>query len=121
MKGAEAIPSSLRLNAVTRADRLAATAAVREMIVATCHGWIGDFYQYSNTSLCLHFEMPTEYLSLLRDALRDALVNLSGESQEAIRGQLTAGGKSEVIVCTLQIAFIHNQPDLRRHVPAVPG
>ena len=116
-----AIPPSLRLNGATRADRLTCTANIREIIVAECHGWIGDFYQYSNTSLCLHFEIPAGSLPVLRTALSEAGVGFGSDADQAYRSASGAVGNSGAIACTLQITFIHNEPDLRRNIPAVPG
>ena len=119
--GDYAIPPSIRLNGATRADRLTCTAKIREIIVAECHGWIGDFYQYSNTSLCLHFEIPAGSLAVLRDALREAGIGFGSDAEQAYRSLSRVVGNSEAIACTLQITFIHNEPDLRRNIPAVPG
>lgn len=115
------LPPNLRLNGATRADRLTCTAKIREIIVAECHGWIGDFYQYSNTSFCLHFEIPAESLPILRDALTAAGSGFGSDAERAYRCLSNVVVNSEAIVCTLQITFIHNEADLRRSIPAVPG
>lgn len=115
------LPPTLRLNGATRADRLTCTAKIREIIVAECHGWIGDFYQYSNTSLCLHFEIPAESLPVLRDALKATSIGFGSDAERAYRSLSNVVVNSEAIACTLQITFIHNEADLRRSIPAVPG
>jgi hypothetical protein len=115
------LPPTQRLNGATRADRLACTAKIREIIVAECHGWISDFYQYSNTSLCLHFEIPSESLPVLRDGLKAAGIGFGSDAERAHRSLSIVVGNSEVIACTLQVTFIHSETDLRRSIPAVPG
>lgn len=112
---------AVRLNAVTRADRFACTAAVRDAIVSSCHGWIGEFYQYSNSSLCLNFEVPAAKLALLRDSLIAAGLNLNGESERVLADAVTGQRSPSTNACTLQITFVHNEPDLRRYVPLIPG
>jgi len=121
MENNQASAKKLRLSGVTRNDRLTCTASIRDIVVAQCHGWIGEFYQYSNISLCLHFEIPAGSLSVLRDSLRAGGVSLGRDSDGAFRDISVEEGNSEAIPCTLQITFIHNEPDLRRQVPVVPG
>jgi hypothetical protein len=121
MESEAAKARSLRLSGATRKDRLACTASIRDVIVAECHGWIGDFYQYSNLSLCIHFEIPVSNLSVLRDSLGKAGVALGRDAEDAFRKVSDSREDSETISCTLQITFIHDVPDLRRHIPAVPG
>jgi hypothetical protein len=114
-------PFLIRMNGATRADRLTCTAKIREIIVEECHGWIGDFYQYSNTSLCLHFEIPAASLPALRKALSEAGVGFGPEADRPVQRQSDGEGNSAVCACTLQITFVHDEPDLRREIPAVPG
>ncbi len=113
--------SFLRLNAVTRAERLATTAKIRELIVVECHGWVGDFYQYSNAAICLHFELSARAIPVLLDALRHAGVVLGAELNSAAHALLNMKSEAEITQCTLHLTFIHNEPDLRRQIPAVPG
>jgi hypothetical protein len=121
MDDASAVPPSLRLNGATRADRLTITAKIRDIIVTECHGWIGDFYQYSNTSLCLHFEIPAERVPALHNALSEAAIGFGPDADEAYQCISSADRKSDFVPCILQITFIHDEPDLRRKIPAVPG
>lgn len=121
MELSAAASKSLRLNGATRSDRFAATARLSEIVVSECRGWIGEFYQYSNTSLCLHFELPAETLPVLRPALQLARIKLASESDRALESLINAEPLTEAIQCTLQLTFIHNEPDLRRQAAAVPG
>jgi hypothetical protein len=56
-------------------------------------------------------------LPALAEALAAAEVRLGSESEEMLRG--VEGG--EPAQCTLQVLFVHDEPDLRRTVLAVPG
>ncbi len=112
-------PNLLLLNGFTRVDRLKAVACLREAIVDS-HGWITDFHQFSNLSICLRFEIPIEHLPLLAEMLLDAGVKFSAQSESVLYslGPEQARGP---IQCTLQVLFIHDEPDLRRVILAVPG
>jgi len=112
-------PNLLHLNGFTRVDRLKSVAALREAIVGS-HGWVTDFHEFSNLSICLQFEIPIEHLPLLAESLLDAGVKFSTRS-ESILYTLGPEMATGPIQCTLQVLFIHNEPDLRRKVLAVPG
>ena len=93
--------------------------------ITSCGGSILDFRQFSNVSVCLTFEIAAARLDRLRDALAQTGLRLSRESLdslaegcEAARG---AGGGAGESACTLSVTFVHDEPDLRIEVPAVPG
>ncbi len=109
----------LHLNGFTRVDRLKSVSRLREAIVGN-HGWVTDFHQFSNLSICLQFEIPIEHLPLLAVSLLDAGVKFIAKS-EALLYNVGPEMATGPIQCTLQILFIHNEPDLRRKVLAVPG
>jgi len=110
----------LQLSGFTTAERLSITDRVSEAI-SQAGGWITDFHQYSNISLCINVEIPNANLPRLAASLQEAGLKLSQESLE----QLTPAEKSalhqEDVGGTLQITFVHDEPDLYREVPAVPG
>ena len=107
---------SIHINAVTRVERLEATARAREA-VANAGGSILTFEQFSNVSACIGLEIPPARLPDLGRLLAAAGLNLSKRSEQA----LASGNHGETVPVTLQITFVHNEPDLRRHVPAIPG
>jgi hypothetical protein len=105
------------LAAITRENRLIATDAAKDAISA-CGGWIDDFRMFSNKMTSIRFEMPAAQAGLLAETLEHAHVRLDPESHERL--QAVAGRDGDVKL-TLQITFIHDEPDLRREVLAVPG
>ncbi|MGA7857878.1 MAG: hypothetical protein WCA11_08130 [Terracidiphilus sp.] len=109
----------LHLNGFTRVERLTSVARLREAIVGS-HGWVTDFHLFSNLSICLQFEIPIEHLPLLAESLLDAGVKFNPRS-EALLYSFGPEMATGPIQCTLQVLFIHNEPDLRRKVLAVPG
>jgi len=105
-----------QLRGFTRVERLRCVGLVRDAIVGS-NGWVTDFHEFSNLSICIEFELPASFLPALAGALAAAEVRLSAESEAMLR---EAGG-GEQAECTLQVLFIHDEPDMRRTVLAVPG
>jgi hypothetical protein len=112
-------PNLLHLNGFTRVERLISVGLLRDAIVSS-YGWITDFHQFSNLSICLQFDISIEHLPLLAESLLTAGVKFSAKSESMLYslGPEMATGP---VQCTLQVLFIHNEPDLRRKVLAVPG
>lgn len=110
----------LRLDGFTKADRIQMTATVSDAIHQS-GAWITDFHQYSNLLICLNFQVSSQDVPALATALQATGLKLSQESLD----QLAISSDSLPIdpdyVGTLQITFIHNDPDLIREIPAVPG
>jgi hypothetical protein len=65
-----------------------------------------------------------DHVGRLRSALGALELRLSDESERALadfnRAEPAASAGSDVLG-TLQITFVHDEPDLRIEVPAVPG
>lgn len=106
------------LNAVTAADRQETTDAIRQLI-AEAGGWIEDFVLFSNISLMIRCAISAEAAAAFGNALLDIGLKID-TSELAALTQPESNGKDEK-ACTLNITFFHNEPDLRRTVPSVPG
>lgn len=118
-------PHFLRVNALTRADRHATIPALRDAVTRS-GGWITDARFFSNTSVCLNFEIGLRHVAELRAALGGLRLSLSQESAAALEDlsrRAGAGGPAAEaeVVGTLQVTFIHDEPDLRIEVPPIPG
>jgi hypothetical protein len=116
----------LRLNGITRRDRHEMISRVKEAILKG-GGFILDFHMFSNLSICLNFEIAVGKIEKLHDALKATGLQLSRESGELLVGyskrteQLEAEAEASEVAGTLEITFIHNEPDLRIEVPPIPG
>lgn len=89
---------------------------------------IVDFKMFSNVSLNLLFELPARRIGELSAALSATNLRLSAESRELLaagqkRYEEDAGVASQQaeVAGSLQITFIHHEPDLRLEVPPIPG
>lgn len=96
------------------------TARISEAINQS-GAWIADFHQYSNIALCINFQIPSTHLPQLAAALNETGLHLSQESLDQLIPSNPLPHPDEEHTGTLQITFIHNDPDLRREIPAVPG
>src|SRR5687767_825902 len=120
------IPKLLRLNGVTRTDRQEMISCVKEAIWKG-GGYIFDFHMFSNASICINFEVSAGNIEKLHASLTATGLRLNQESHDLLAdccNQLKRlGEKSKVadFAGTLQITFIHNEPDLRIECPPIPG
>ncbi|MBD2081609.1 hypothetical protein [Leptolyngbya sp. FACHB-17] len=110
----------LRLDGFTRAERLGITDRVSEAI-NQAGAWITDFHLYSNILICINFQVPIANLDKLSAKLKETGLELSQESLKQLMPVHDSMLKEQELVGTLQITFLHNEPDLLRDVPAVPG
>jgi hypothetical protein len=116
----------LRLNGVTRDDRHDMIARVSRAL-AESGASVLDFKMFSNVSLNIIFELPARRVCEFSDALAATGLRLSAESRELLaEHQRLYGGEADTARQTelsgsLQITFIHHEPDLRIEVPPIPG
>jgi hypothetical protein len=111
----------IKLSAVTSHSRYSLvaglTAALNEL------GSILDSHQFSNLALAIHFEISPRSVPKLRPALLALPMSLSNASLEAL-DVIEKAQSSELpveITGSLNITFVHNEPDFHMHIPSVPG
>jgi hypothetical protein len=116
----------LRINGITRRDRHEMISRAKEAILRG-GGFVVDFHMFSNLSICLNFEISTGKICDLFIALKSTELQLTEESHALLADycrraeQLSAEQRASEVAGTLEITFIHNEPDLRIAVPPVPG
>jgi len=113
------------LDGHTRDDRNAVLDRVKEAINRA--GWLVDFTLFSNTAAALAFELELGMIPTLRSGLVDTGLHLGEKSRQALDEleEEVAGLSDEQrrsnLVGLMHITFVHDEPDLRREVPRVPG
>jgi len=112
-------PRLLQIQGSTRAERLAVTAQASEAVIA-CRGYILDYHQFSNMAVCFTIEIPPARLTELRAQLAALEIDLKPPAPEE-QALLSAAAAPDEVAASLRIAFIHNEPDLRIEIPAIPG
>lgn len=105
----------LMLNAVTRRERKDATSFVFDTVNGL-GGWIDDVQMYSNLMNTIRLTLAAGAYPALIAALREGGIAVD-EPAEDLAGTDSAVER----MATLQITFIHDEPDMKRDVPAVPG
>ena len=115
----------IRIYGFTRKERNLIIGSVGEAI-GTAGGWILDSKMYSNKSIAIIFELPLLSLKTLYDELNAIELKLTEESKKNFEefSSISLDDKNQStlnVTGTLQITFIHNDPDLRIEVPAIPG
>jgi hypothetical protein len=101
------------MTAVTRVDRRLATQLVFDT-VNRLGGWIDDTRMFSNVMNTIRLTLPASAFPALAQAL--------GKASIVVDAPQNLGGNPDTErMATLQITFLHDEPDLRRDVPPIPG
>jgi len=110
----------LRLDGFTKTERIQMTSRVSDAINQS-GAWITDFHLYSNISICINFQVASTDVKKLAQSLQETDLHLSPESIEQLVAVDDPAQNEKEWMGTLQITFVHNEPDLIREVPNVPG
>lgn len=103
------------LSAVTRVERKAATSFVFDT-VNRLGGWIDDTRMYPNLMNTIRLTLPAGAFAELVKVLSEA-----GIAVDPPEGLSEIRDPAAERMATLQLTFIHEEPDLKREIPAVPG
>ena len=109
----------LRLNAVTKGSRDETIGQVKELMSA-CGAWIISVTSFSNMSICFNFEITGSSIPQLREALAKTEFQSSTETLNELESVALRNLTNDV-AGSLQVTLIHNEPDLKIPVPAIPG
>lgn len=118
-------PGFLQLNGMTTVERHTMIERVKAAL-GESGAYILDFHMFSNAVLVLQFEVPRDRLAQLGPAIAATGLRLEQRSQELLaawakESKARGAGEARDIPGSLQITFIHNEPDLIVEVPMVPG
>jgi len=105
------------LSAITNQERNSVTTFVFDCI-GEMGGWVADVRMYSNIMTTISFTIAENKILPFLDALaaKDVTARLDREDLNISNYPRTIERNG-----SLQITFVHNERDLRRDVPAVPG
>ncbi len=111
----------LFLLGITRHERHRVIAEIGEAISAA-GGWIVDHTSFSNIAIAIRFSLPPRGLDEWRRRIEASGVRLDEASLAHLRQAFEdALENDEEMSASLNVTFIHDEPDLRQVVPAVPG
>jgi hypothetical protein len=108
----------IRIEGVTRAPRNEMIARVSRAI-QDAGADILDSRFYSNLSMFVAGEIAWSKIGMLSDLLAGTGLRLNERSIEAM--QQPNAGQDRLVAFHLVVVFVHDEPDLRIAVPAVPG
>lgn len=110
----------LSMSAVTTVARFKAIADIQDAIMGV-GGWVVDHTMYSNKSLALRFSLPHQNIDRLGRGLANAGVHLDGDSVSKIRNVPASTTREGEITVSINVTFVHDDPDLTLAIPAIPG
>ncbi len=108
------------LNGVSRAGRHEAISSATEALQRS-GGWIDDVHFFSNVAVNVRCVILAADVPRLAEDLIGLPIGLRQEDTAALGRAASRLAGDEELTFSLQITFVHDEPDLRRHVPSVPG
>lgn len=109
------------LSGVTRQNRHQVMADINDAISAA-GGWVSNHSLFSNIAATVHFALSPGRFTTLSQRIAEIGVRLDEESIALLETLPdTPPLPEDEINASLNITFIHDEPDLSREVPAVPG
>ena len=111
---------ALRLNLVSSRERHSVVQELHAQLLAAGAS-VTDFQQFSNVSVCLTLEFEQHLATRVAEAIRSSGLHLTKSSLRDLDHAAAAANPNGMVESSLQITFVHNDPDLRIPVPAVPG
>lgn len=110
-------PRARNLSAVTRTDRHEAISAIDDA-VSSADGWMVGHTLFSNISAAFRVALPGNRLAAFGDKLSAAGIRLDQASLDIVA---EPEDSDKEIGVALSVTFIHNEPDLKHVIPAIPG
>ena len=112
----------MMLSAVTRINRHAAMRGIDDIVVSL-GGWIEGHTLFSNIAATFRFVLPASALAAFAERV-DALgvpIDAAGLATLAARSPAEGEAGEAEVAGALSVTFLHDEPDLRREIPAIPG
>lgn len=110
----------LMLSATTRVNRHAVMQQINDLVVSR-GGWIEGHTLFSNIAATFRFVLPAGRLKGFAEAVDGLGVHIDAAAMQALGERAEAEAAKAEVSGSLSVTFIHDEPDLRREIPAVPG
>lgn len=120
------IPRFFHLNTFTRDDRNEMINRANQ-VISKSGGWLLDHKMFSNKTINLIFEIAQGNLGNLLPSLEESKFKIIDESRVLLKSfaqdvmQLKPEALDKTVIGTLQVTFMHNDPDMRIENPPIPG
>jgi hypothetical protein len=108
------------LSGVSRAERQTVISSAVK-VIQDAGGWVEDVQFFSNIAVNLQCAAMPSAAAGLSNALSALGLGLSRGETGALESATEGLRPDQELRFSVQITFVHNEPDLLRHVPSVPG
>lgn len=107
--------------AVTRVNRHEVMAEVNDAVIGA-GGWVEGHTLFSNIATTFQIMLAHGKIDGFLAAIEAAGVHIDDPGATRLAAQSgREGGTEDEVPLSLNVTFIHDEPDLRRDVPMVPG
>ncbi|MDQ3080120.1 MAG: hypothetical protein M3R03_09010 [Pseudomonadota bacterium] len=110
----------VRLNAFSRLERQGVINSTTEALQKV-GGWVEDVQFFSNVSVNLQCAITASAVPLLSVELNRLRIGLGRDETDLLDHAAAKLFADQELAFSLQITFMHKEPDLRRQVPSIPG
>ncbi|MBC7283771.1 hypothetical protein [Hoeflea sp.] len=112
----------MMLSAVTRINRHTVMRVIDDIVVS-CGGWIEGHTLFSNIAATFRFVLPASGLAGFALRVNALGVHIDAAGLDALAARSPGAGQAgdAEVSGALSMTFLHDEPDMRREIPAVPG
>ena len=117
------IPKYIRIAGITKENRHDTIDYIVNSI-NSCSGWVLNHTMFSNSAICINFQIEAKGVHMLLKLLNGININFTKESVElwdSFPESIDEKYKDIEILGSINITFVHNEPDLKITTPNVPG
>jgi hypothetical protein len=108
----------LELHVLTRQPRTEAVTRLKEALIGA-GGWVTDYREFSNKTVCINVEIDERHCGELLERLRQVECVLEEETVRRLEG--ADPNRERTCVGALCVTLLHDDPDEKSVIPAVPG
>jgi hypothetical protein len=108
----------LELHVLTKRPRAEAVTQLKEALTAA-GGWVTDYREFSNKTVCINLEIEERHCGGLLERLRNVEYVVEPETTRLL--ELVAPDGERMCAGTLCVTLMHDDPDEKTEIPAVPG